>query len=46
MVYFWGFVGTSIIESLKNPSGLIKVGIALLIAFIVSKIVNKKYHVE
>lgn len=46
LVYFWGFIGTSLIESLKNPLILIKVGIIVLIAFIISKIINKKYRIE
>ena len=46
MVYFWGFVGTSLIESLKDPSILIKIGIALVVAYVISKIVNKKFRLE
>lgn len=46
MVYFWGFVGTSLIESLKNPSILIKIGIALIVAYVISKIVNKRLRLE
>ena len=46
MVYFWGFVGTSLIESLKDPSILIKIGIAMLIAYIISRIVNKRFRLE
>lgn len=46
MVYFWGFVGTNLIESLKNPWILIKIFIALLVAYIISKIVNKKFRLE
>jgi len=46
MVYFWGFIGTSFLESLKNPYILIKIGIILIIVFIISKIVNKKFRLE
>ena len=46
MVYFWGFIGTSLLQSLKDPSILIKIGIIILIAFIISKIVNKKFRLE
>ena len=46
MVYFWGFIGTSLLESLKNPAILIKIAIAMLVAFIVSKIVNKHFRLE
>jgi uncharacterized protein YhhL (DUF1145 family) len=41
MVYFWGFVGTSLIESLTNPASLIKVIGIMLIAFFGSKLINK-----
>ena len=46
LVYFWGFVGTSLIESLKEPLILLKILVLILIAFILSRIVNKKYHIE
>ena len=46
LVYFWGFIGTSLIESISNPKILIEIGIMMLIAFILSKIVNKKYRIE
>lgn len=41
MVYFWGFIGVSLIESLKNPLILIKVVILLLFAYILSIIAKK-----
>jgi len=44
MVYFWGYIGTSLIESIKNPVILLKVGIIVLIMYIISKIVNKKIN--
>ena len=34
LVYFWGFVGTSFIESISNPKILIKIFILLLITYI------------
>ncbi|MCM1052584.1 MAG: VTT domain-containing protein [Ruminococcus sp.] len=42
LVYFWGFIGVSLIDSIKHPIYLLKVLIMLLIAYIISKIVNKK----
>ncbi len=41
LVYFWGFIGTSFIESIGNPIILIKIGIIMLITYIISYIVNK-----
>ena len=46
MVFFWGYIGTSLIESFKNPIILIKVVVLLLLAYIVSKIVNKKFKLD
>ena len=38
LVYFWGFVGVSLIESIKNPIYLVRVGILVLVAYIISKL--------
>ena len=46
LVAFWGYVGTSLIEALKNPKILIKVGIIIIIMFIISKIINKKLNLD
>ena len=41
MVYFWGFIGVSLIESLKNPLIIIRVIILLIFAYILSIIAKK-----
>lgn len=41
MVYFWGFIGVSLIECLKNPLIIIKVVILLIFAYILSIIAKK-----
>ena len=46
MVAFWGFIGTSLVESLKNQKIMIIIGIMLLITYAVSKLVNKKLKIE
>lgn len=46
LVYFWGYVGVSLVESLKNPFVIIKVIIMLLTAYLVGAIVNKKLKME
>lgn len=46
MVLFWGFVGTSLIQSLTNPMALIKVAILLLVAYVTSKVVSKKFKLD
>ena len=46
LVLFWGFVGTSLIQSLTHPIALLKVVILVLVAFIISKIINKKFELD
>jgi len=46
MVLFWGFVGTSLIQSLTNPLAFIKVIILLIVAYISSKVVSKKFKFD
>lgn len=46
LVYFWGFVGVSLIESVKHPENLLKILILLLIAYFISKVVNTKLKIS
>lgn len=46
MVAFWGFIGTSLVESLKNPKIIGIIAIMMLITYFISKIVNKKLKIE
>ena len=46
IVYFWGYVGTTFMESLENPQALLKLGIILLITYIISRIVCKKFNID
>lgn len=41
LVYFWGFVGTSLLDSLKNPSSLVTVFIMLVVAYFISIVIKK-----
>ena len=45
-VYFWGFVGTTLFESMTDITVIIKLIIILLIAFFLSKIVINKFDVD
>lgn len=45
LVYFWGFIGVSLVESFKHPIYLIKVVVIMLIAYVISKIINKKFSI-
>lgn len=41
MIYFWSFIGASLKESLTDWTILLKILIMLIIAYLVSKVVNK-----
>jgi len=46
IVYFWGFIGTTFLQSITNINVLIELGIILLIAYIISRLVMKKFNIE
>lgn len=46
VVYFWGFIGTTLVESLTDIGVLIKLIFILFIAFLLSKIVINKFDVD
>ena len=46
LIIFWGFIGTSLINSFKNPINLIYIIIMLIICFIISKLVSKREGIE
>jgi len=46
LVLFWGLVGTTFLDSLKNPIDLVKIVVITSIAYLISKIVNRKFHLE
>lgn len=46
IVFFWGFIGTSLVESLKNPKILIIIFIMLVITYILSRIAMKKLKIN
>ena len=46
LVYFWGYVGVGLIESLKNPSKLIGVVILIVIVYTISYILSKKLKIK
>lgn len=46
LVYFWGFVGTSFIDSFKNPVILVKIALLLLASYIVTILVNKVLKIK
>ncbi len=44
-VIFWGFIGTSLLESIQDPKTLITIGIMLLSAYGVSLIIKKIFKI-
>lgn len=46
MVYFWGFLGVTLLESLTHPEYFIKVVIMVVVAYVLSTLVNKKFNLD
>lgn len=46
IVYFWGFIGTTLIESITDINIIIRISCILLVTFILSKIVMKKFGIK
>lgn len=46
IVYFWGYIGTSFVDSVANPIILIRICLILLIVYVISKVVNKKFDIK
>ena len=46
LVYFWGYIGTSLIDSLRNPIILLRIVIICLIVYVISLFINKKFRLD
>ncbi len=46
IIIFWGYIGCNLVECLTNPLELIKVVVLIVIAYVVARIVNKKFNVD
>lgn len=46
MVYFWGYIGKSLLESITDITIFVRVLVLLLVAFIVSRVVEKRLKVR
>ncbi len=46
LVYFWGFIGTSFVDSLSNPLILLKIVFIMFIMYLISLYVNKKFKID
>ena len=45
-IIFWGYIGKSFLESIMDIKSLIYISMALLLAYILSKIVSNKWDIE
>ncbi len=41
MVYFWGFIGKSFLESISDPYVIAQIIVMLILAYLASKVINK-----
>lgn len=46
LVYFWGYIGVSLIDSISNPMILIKIIIMVVIMYLISFVFSKKTNVR
>lgn len=46
IVYFWGYIGTSLVESITDITVLLRICLILLVTYAISKIVMKKFRVK
>lgn len=46
LVYFWGYVGTTLLESFTHPESLVKVILLSIAAYVLSLLVNKKLKLD
>lgn len=46
IVYFWGYIGTTLLESITDPLVILKIAIILIIVYIISLLVNEKFDIE
>jgi len=46
IIYFWGFICKSLLESITDIKNIITIFLLLVISYIISKLVNKKLNIE
>lgn len=46
IIFFWGYISKSLLESITDIKTLISMGIMLLLGYIISKIFSKKLNIE
>lgn len=46
MITFWGYIGKSFIESMRDIKAIIYIILILILSYVISKIVSKKINIE
>lgn len=46
VVYFWGFIGTTLLESITDIKVILRIIVLMIIVYMISRIVNKKFNIE
>lgn len=46
IIYFWGFISKSLLESITDFKTIITIIVLLIVSYILSKIVNRKLNIE
>lgn len=46
MTYFWGYIGSSLLESLTDITVFLKIVFLLIIALVISKVVEKRFNMK
>lgn len=46
IVYFWGFIGTTLLESITDIKVILRIVVLMVVVYMLSKIVNKKFNIE
>lgn len=46
IIYFWGFISKSLLESITDIKTIVSIFIMLLLSYLISRIINKKLEIE
>lgn len=46
MIYFWGYIGKSLIESIVDPISIIRIFAILVVAYAISKLIQLKFNIK
>lgn len=46
MVFFWGYIGVTLVQSLTNPIYILEIVLIMVVAYILSKFISKKIGID